>query len=71
MKITFISAGAGTGKTHRVTEVIAERLANGNCRPGGLIATSFTKKAAQELAERIRGRLCAEGRVDLAQRPTD
>jgi ATP-dependent helicase/nuclease subunit A len=36
MKITFISASAGSGKTHRITEIIEDRLAGGNCRPGGL-----------------------------------
>ena len=68
MKIQFISAGAGTGKTHRVTEIIATRLADGTCRPTGLVATTFTKKAAHELAERIRGRLFAQGKAVLAQR---
>ena len=68
MKIQFISAGAGTGKTHRVTEIIATKLADGTCRPTGLVATTFTKKAAHELAERIRGRLFAQGKSGLAQR---
>jgi ATP-dependent helicase/nuclease subunit A len=56
-KLTFISASAGSGKTYRVTEIIEERLANGRCRPGGLIATTYTVKAAKELRERLRQRL--------------
>jgi len=55
--ITFISASAGSGKTHRITEVVGERLANGTCRPAGLIATTYTVKAANELRERVRRRL--------------
>lgn len=68
MNIQFISAGAGTGKTHRVTEIIAKGLASGTCRPGGLVATTFTKKAARELEERIRTRLFRQGKAALAQR---
>lgn len=51
--ITFISASAGSGKTHRVTEEVVSRLAKGSCRPRGLIATTFTKKAADELRQRL------------------
>ena len=53
-KIIFISASAGSGKTHRVVEEIHSRLADGTCRPGGLVATTFTKKAAGELKDRLR-----------------
>jgi ATP-dependent helicase/nuclease subunit A len=59
--ITFISASAGSGKTHRITEVIEDRLSKGLCRPGGLIATTYTVKAAQELRERVRQRLYNSG----------
>jgi ATP-dependent helicase/nuclease subunit A len=66
--ITFIGAGAGSGKTHRVTEEIQSRLNSGKCRPGGLIATTFTIKAANELVERIRGTLYRAGQTSLAER---
>lgn len=66
--ITFISASAGSGKTHRITEVVGERLANGTCRPAGLIATTYTVKAANELRERVRRRLYESGCVPLAER---
>lgn len=57
MNIQFVSASAGSGKTHHVVNSIEQALISGACRPGGLIATTFTVKAAQELRERIRRRL--------------
>ncbi len=66
--ITFISASAGTGKTYRITEVIEDRLSKGLCRPGGLIATTYTVKASQELRERVRRRLYSCGHPALAER---
>ena len=49
-KLTFISAGAGSGKTHRLTQILHEQLSSGSVRPSGVVATTFTKKAATELA---------------------
>jgi len=66
--ITFISASAGSGKTHRITEVIEDHLSKGTCRPDGLIATTYTVKAAQELRERVRRRLYNSGHPALAER---
>lgn len=67
-KITFISASAGTGKTYRVVEEIHRHLAAGDCRPGGLIATTFTVKAAGELKDRLRQKLYGAGHGLLAER---
>jgi len=58
--ILFISAGAGSGKTHRITDYLFQELAAGRARPEAVIATTFTRKAASELIERVRQRL-AEG----------
>ena len=65
--LTFISASAGSGKTHRITGDIIDRLVDGKCRPGGFIATTFTKKAASELRDRLRQRLYAANHVALAE----
>jgi ATP-dependent helicase/nuclease subunit A len=62
----FISAGAGSGKTHRLTVLLGEFLGKPGVRPGGVIATTFTNKAAAELRERVRGHLVTEGRHALA-----
>ena len=64
--ITFISAGAGSGKTHRLTDLLHHELTAGNIRPSGVIATTFTKKAAAELRERVRGHLLNQGDFGLA-----
>lgn len=62
----FISAGAGSGKTYRLTQILSEELTSGRAQPGGVIATTFTKKAATELRERVREHLLKEGRFALA-----
>jgi ATP-dependent exoDNAse (exonuclease V) beta subunit len=66
--ITFVGAGAGSGKTFRVTQEIQSRLVSGFCRPNGLIATTFTIKAANDLSERIRQNLHRTGKPLLAER---
>ena len=40
--ITFISAGAGSGKTHRLTELLHSELTAGGIRSSGVLATTFT-----------------------------
>lgn len=64
-KITFISAGAGSGKTYRLTQVLHSELKNG-VSPSGVIATTFTRKAAAELRERVRSHLLEENELSLA-----
>ena len=64
--ITFVSAGAGSGKTYTLTQILRDELAAGRARPGGVIATTFTRKAASELRERVRGFLLDKGEFALA-----
>ena len=64
--ITFISAGAGSGKTHRLTEILHQELLSGEVDPAGIIATTFTRKAAAELRERVRSHLLKQGNTGLA-----
>lgn len=64
--ITFISAGAGSGKTHRLTALLHDELTTRDARPAGVIATTFTRKAATELRERVRAHLLQQGRFGLA-----
>ena len=68
--ITIISAGAGTGKTHRLAELLLEEVEAGRVRPEAVLATTFTNKAAAELQERVRARLLAAGKAEAAQRIT-
>jgi ATP-dependent exoDNAse (exonuclease V) beta subunit len=46
--IRFISAGAGSGKTYRITQDLQAMLAGDEVRPSGVIATTFTRLAATE-----------------------
>ena len=64
--IRFISAGAGSGKTWRLTQILHEKLSSGQARPAGVIATTFTRKAATELRERVRMALIEKGEFVLA-----
>jgi ATP-dependent exoDNAse (exonuclease V) beta subunit len=65
LQITVISAGAGSGKTYTLTGRMLEMLSKG-VRPSAIIATTFTKKAAAELQERVRARLLEEGNSEAA-----
>ena len=58
--LKIISAGAGSGKTYRLTSEMVELLQQG-VRVNGIIATTFTTKAAAELQERVRVRLLEAG----------
>lgn len=64
--IRFISAGAGSGKTYRLTELLKDEITEGRVAPAGVIGTTFTKKAAVELRERVRRHLFEAGRPDAA-----
>ncbi len=66
--IRITTAGAGSGKTTRLTDLICVAVSRGECRPTGIIATTFTKAAAEELAERARRALFAAGQIEAAQR---
>lgn len=64
--IEFISAGAGSGKTYKLTETLAQALESGTARPHAILATTFTVKAATELRERARSWLLEKGSIELA-----
>jgi ATP-dependent helicase/nuclease subunit A len=66
MKVEFVRAGAGSGKTFYLTNLLAQRLRDEEARPHAVIATTFTVKAATELRERARKTLLGNGRLDLA-----
>ncbi len=70
MKLQIISAGAGSGKTYRLTHEMLRLLKSG-VRPGGIMATTFTNKAAAELQERVRIQLLEEGMTQEADQLAD
>ena len=67
MAIRYISAGAGSGKTYRVTTEVARLVKEGTLRPDQVIMTTFTKAAAQELREKTRQELVKLGLHKEAQ----
>ncbi len=67
----FVAAGAGSGKTRVLTERFVALLAGEGeheaCDLDGVIAVTYTEKAAGELIERIRERLAARGLLEMAR----
>lgn len=75
-RVTYISAGAGSGKTYTLTHLLAEHIAgkkkneDGNwesceqVEPEKVILTTYTKKAAAEFREKAKSVLYEEGRDD-------
>lgn len=69
--LKIISAGAGSGKTYRLTQELVSLLKSGTVRANGIIATTFTNKAAAELQERVRVKLLEEGLTEKANELTN
>jgi DNA helicase-2/ATP-dependent DNA helicase PcrA len=55
----LVVAGAGSGKTETMAARVVWLVANGHVRPEEVLGLTFTRKAAGELAERVRSRLRA------------
>jgi len=66
--LTLIPAGAGSGKTYRIKEQLADWVEKGLIAPHRIAAVTFTESAAGELRERIRATLMERGRVEDALR---
>lgn len=62
----LVVAGAGSGKTETMSARVLWLVANGHVAPDEVLGLTFTRKAASELAHRIRERLTALGRSSLA-----
>lgn len=71
MRIDVVSASAGTGKTWRLTQELVEALLDGTAQPEGIVAVTYTVKAAGELESRLRAGLHRSGKPELAARVRD
>lgn len=66
MNLTFISAGAGSGKTHKLTEIVSQAVESG-LRPERIMATTFTNKASDEIRERVTEAFFKKGDLAMVQ----
>ncbi|GAB2616795.1 ATP-dependent DNA helicase [Pseudactinotalea suaedae] len=69
----LVVAGAGSGKTATMAARVVFLLANGLVAPGEVLGLTFTRKAAAELADRVRKRIrevrAAGAVIDVEDRP--
>ena len=63
---TFVSAGAGSGKTYRLTQDIAQMITDGKCKAEEIILTTYTEAAAKDLREKVRSTLYSKGLYEAA-----
>ena len=60
----LVLAGPGTGKTTTLVEAIVERIEQRGVDPSGVLALTFSRKAAEQLRDRVTARL---GRTTATQ----
>lgn len=68
--LTIVGASAGSGKTHRLTEMVVSAVdpeGTDTVSVASLVAVTYTRRAAAELAARIRRTFVARGEFDSAQ----
>ena len=71
---TIVVAGAGSGKTETMANRVVWLVANGHVDVPEVLGLTFTRKAAAELAERVRQRvaqLVAEGIAEVSLDPLE
>ena len=66
--VTYINAGAGSGKTYTLTSKLAEKLSDRSAgiNPSQVILTTFTELAAAEFREKARQQILSKGCADVA-----
>lgn len=66
--VTYINAGAGSGKTYTLIEKLTELIKKHGVNPEQVILTTFTVKAANEFKEKAKAKLYEQGLYDAATR---
>lgn len=64
--VNYINAGAGSGKTYKLTEIMSDLLQAGQTRPSRVILTTFTELAAAEFKEKTIEKLVSKGLYEEA-----
>lgn len=64
--VTYINAGAGSGKTYRLTKTLTELIKEKKVKAEQVILTTFTTKAANEFKEKAKAFLFDEGLYEEA-----
>ena len=64
--VTYINAGAGSGKTYRLTSEMVDKVQKGLCTPSQIIALTFTNAAADDLKKNAREKFLHEGLISQA-----
>ena len=64
--LRIVPAGAGSGKTYSIQELLGQWIVDGLVAPERIVAVTFTEAAAAELRERIRAKLLELGRLEDA-----
>jgi DNA helicase-2/ATP-dependent DNA helicase PcrA len=67
----LVVAGAGSGKTETMANRVVYLLANDLVETSGILGLTFTRKAAGELAERVRSRIDLLASKRIRERPFD
>ncbi|GAA4230119.1 superfamily I DNA/RNA helicase/RecB family exonuclease [Streptosporangium album] len=62
----LVLAGPGTGKTTTIVETVVDRIERRGVDPERVLVLTFSRKAAEELRERITGRMRRTTRTPLA-----
>ncbi len=63
VRSAWVSANAGSGKTHVLSQRVIRLLLSG-CRPSAILCLTYTKAAASEMANRVFDRLAGWTRID-------
>lgn len=64
--VTYINAGAGSGKTYTLTEILSDTLALKHVSPSEIILTTFTVPAAKEFKTKSKAKLFEKGLFEEA-----
>ena len=65
--VTYVSAGAGSGKTYFLTEKLSSILESGEVKGENVMMTTFTELAAGELKTKAKAKLYSKGMVNSAE----